>query len=189
MVGLTVELVAWNIELGRTVFGHGQGEGPVGQLGHAGVALHLDLVLGDLFEDRHLVSLLEAAEALTTDSGLRGDADHRGVGPVGRGDGSHEICDPGPVLGDANSVASADPAVTVGHVGRGLLVGHRVEPDAGRFENVEGVHVGGPDNPEYVGDAVAGQGLYECLAGAHVGHGALLWFSAAGVGGTAGETL
>ena len=81
MVGLAVKLVARNIELGRTVFGHGQGEGPVGQLGHTGVALHLDLVLGDLFEDRHLVSLLEAAEALTADSGLRGDCRPPESGP------------------------------------------------------------------------------------------------------------
>ncbi len=149
-VHLAVEIVARDIDLCWPALGQRDVEGAVGQLGKPVGPVHMHLVLGDLLEERHLLGLLEAAEANRAAARLRRDRDHRRMRPVGGRDRGHEIGDAGPVLGDADAVAVGHARIAVGHVGRVLLVRDADEADARRREDVERVHVGGADDAEHV---------------------------------------
>ena len=162
-VELAVEVVARDVDLHRTALRHRDRERPVGELGDPIRPAHVGLEPGDLREDRHLIGLLEATQTHARAAGLRGDGDHRGVGPVGGGDRGHEVGDPRTVLADADAVAIGRPRVAVGHVGGVLLVGHGDEADPGGREDIEGVHVGGADDAEDVRHALGGELLDEGL--------------------------
>ena len=106
VVGLAVEQVARDVELGRAALEHGIVEAARQQLGDPRLLRAVDLVLGDLLEERQLLGLLESAQALRVGAGLGGDHHHRAVRPVGGGDRGHEVGDAGAVLGDADAVAA-----------------------------------------------------------------------------------
>src|SRR5262249_8484165 len=91
--------------------------------------------------------------------------------PVGGGDRGHEIGDARAVLGDADALAVAGPAVAIGHMARALLVGDGDEAYAGGLEQVEGIHIGGAHDAADMGHAMSDEGLDEGLARGHAGHG------------------
>ena len=69
-----------------------------------------------------------------------------------------------PTLPDARGVS-------VGHVRGALLVGGRNKSNAGLGEDVQGVHIGGADDAEDVGDAVGDKSFHQRFAGSHLnGH-------------------
>jgi hypothetical protein len=170
IVGLAVEIVARNVELGRAALGRRHVEAAAEQLGHPRMLGDMGLISGDLREDRQLLGLLEAAEPDRRGAGLRGDRDDRRMRPEGGGDRGDEIGDPRPVLGDADAVAARGARIAVGHMGGALLVDGRDEPDARRRKQVERVHVGGADDAEDIRDALGDQRLDEGFAGGHARH-------------------
>ena len=131
----------------------------------------MGLVFGDVLEIGQLLGFLETAEAERRRAGLRRDADHRRMRPVGGGDGGDEVGDAGAVLADADAGAVASAGVTVRHMAGALFVLHRDEADAGRLENVQCIHVGRADDAEDVGDAMGGEGLDEGFTRCHARHG------------------
>ncbi len=173
-VDLAIEAVARDVELGGAHLEDRPVEATGGELGHALLVDDMALVLGELLEHRELVGLLEAAEADAHGAGLGGDDDDGAVGPEGGGDGGHAVGDAGAVLADDDAVAAADPGEAVGHVGGALFVDDGHEADAGRGEDVHGIHEGRTHDAEGCLDAVGDQGLDEGLAGGHAGHRLLL---------------
>ena len=163
-------MIARNVELSRAALALGHVEAAGGDLGHAPGAADVALVLRDLGEDRQLLGLLEAAQTHGRRAGLRGDRHQGRMRPIGGRDPSHEVGDARAVLADTDAGAPADPRVAIGHVRGALLVDRGDEADTGRRKDVERVHVGGADDPEDLGDPVAGQSLDECLTGCHAGH-------------------
>ena len=90
-----------------------------------------------------------------------------GVRPVGGDDGADEVGRAGAVLTDAGLGFAGDAGQAVRRVGGRLLVGHRDEADGGVREQVQGVHEGGTDDAEHVGDALGHHGFDHRLAGGH----------------------
>jgi len=90
------------------VLGEGNVKGVACQFGDAVRPVDVDLELGDLGEDRHLVGLLEPAEAGPGRTRLRRDSHHRRVRPVGGGNTGHEVGDAGAVLSYAHTMAAGD---------------------------------------------------------------------------------
>ena len=171
-VDLAVEIVARNVELGRPALRQRHVEAAPGVLGDAGGVVDVALVLGDLGEDRQLLGLLEAAEPHRHRSRLRRDHDDRRMRPVGRRRRGDEVGDARAVLGDAHAVAARHARIAVRHVAGALLMHGWDEADAGRREEVEGIHVGRADDAEDVLDAMGDERLNECLAGRHFRHAA-----------------
>jgi hypothetical protein len=166
---VAVEVVARDVELGRAHFAHGAVEAAAGELGHALGIVHMALVLGEFLEHRQLVGFLEAAEAHAHGAGFGGDDHHRAVRPVGGGDGRHAVADAGAVLADDHAVAARHAGIAVGHVAGALLVHHRDQADAGRGEDVHGVHEGRAHDAEHVGHAVGDHGFDEGFGRGHAG--------------------
>ena len=103
-VGLAVEQVARDVELGRAALEHAHSRSSATAARQCGAWRAVDLVFGDLLEEGQLLGFLEAAEALRVRAGLGRDHHHRAVRPIGGGDGGDEIGDARPVLGDADAM-------------------------------------------------------------------------------------
>ena len=174
VVGLAIEIVARNVELGRAALAHGHVEAARGQFRHARMLGDMGLVFGDLGEDRQLLGLLEAAEAHGGGAGLGRDHHDGRMGPVGGGRRGHEIGDARSVLRDADAMAPRHPRIAVGHVARALFVDGRNEADPGGREQVQRVHVGGPDDAEDILHAIGDQGFDESFGSGHSRHGGLI---------------
>ena len=170
-VDVAVEVVARDVDLGRSTLIERDPKRAVGEFGDSLAATDVDLVLRDLREDRQLFGLLEATEPRAHAARFGRDRDHGRVCPVRGRDRRHEVGDAGPVLRDAHAVAVGHARVSVGHVRGILLVGDGHEADSRSRKDVEGVHVRRPDDPEDVRHVVCDQGLDERFAGGHEGHG------------------
>ena len=162
-----VEVIAWNIQLGRAHFRHGAVKAACGVLGHAFGVVHMALVLGELLEHRQLVGLLEAAQPHAHGAGLGRDHHHRAVSPVSGRNGSDAVADAGAVLANHHTVAAADTGIAVGHVAGALLVHHRDQLDTGRGKNIHRVHEGRAHDAEDFSHAIGGHGLDKSLGGRH----------------------
>ena len=68
-------------------------------------------------------------------------------------------------------MASGGARITIRHVSGALLMGGGDEPDAGRGEEVEGIHIGGADDAEDVLHAIGDERLDESFGCGHDRHG------------------
>jgi hypothetical protein len=169
---VAVEIVARDVELGRAHFAHGTVEAAAGVFGHALGIVHVALVLGEFLEHRQLVGFLEAAEAHAHGAGFGRNDHYRAVRPVGGGDGGDAVADAGAVLANGHAVAARDAGIAVGHVRRALLMHHRDQADAGRGEDVHGIHEGRAHDAEHVGHAVGDHGFDKGFGRGHAGRAA-----------------
>ncbi|OEZ81480.1 hypothetical protein JAB6_37420 [Janthinobacterium sp. HH104] len=162
-----IKIVARDVQLRRTHFGHRAVKAAAREFRHAGRVGDVALILGEFLEHRQLVRFLEAAQAHAHGARFRRDDHDRGVRPVGGGDGCHAITDAGTVLADDDAMAARDAGVTVGHVAGALLVHDRNQADAGGRKNVHRVHEGRAHDAEHVGHAIGGQGFHERFGRRH----------------------
>ncbi|MNW97011.1 hypothetical protein D3C86_264480 [compost metagenome] len=163
-----IKIVARDVQLRRTHFGHGAVKTAARELGHAGRIGHVALVLREFLEHRQLVRFLEAAQAHAHGARFRRDDHDRRMRPVGGGNRCDAIADAGAVLADDHAMAARDAGVTVGHVAGALLMHDGDQPDAGGGEDIHRVHEGRAHDAEHVGHAIGGQGFHERFGRRHL---------------------
>ena len=162
-VDFAVEVIAWNVQLGRPHFRDGAVKAARRKLGHALGVVHMALVLGELLEHRQLLRRLKTTQAHAHGAGFGGDHDHRAVRPIGRRNGRDAVADARAVLANDHAVASAHTGIAVRHVRPALLVHHRYQSDACGGKNVHRVHEGRAHDAEHVRHAVGNHGFHKGL--------------------------
>ena len=117
-----------------------------------------EVVLGDGQGDAGDVDLLEGVGAEDLGGDLAGDADDGDGVQHGGGDAGDEVGGPGAAGGDGDADAAGCARVSVGHVGRALLVADQDVVDGKLAQRI----VGGKDGPAGIaedgGYALAGEG-------------------------------
>ncbi len=133
----------------------------VENLGDARGVPHLLLIADGVAEHRHLIDLLEAAEADCLVRRLGRHDQHRGVVPVGRLDRGDEVGDAGAVLRDRHGDPAGRAGIAVADQPAVRLVRDVPEGDPRLGEEIRDRHERRPNDPERLIDPVPLENFHE----------------------------
>ena len=130
---------------------------------------HLHRPLDDGPEHGLLVDLLGRIPEHVLHHGRAGDNQHGALGVEGVGYAGQQVGGAGAVGGDAHAGPARDPAVTVGHEGRGLLVARGQELDVvAAVHAVENLKHARSDDADHLADAKLRQDFGHCMSRGHL---------------------